>query len=72
LIFGVKRLEDTPDDKKEFDFDAWEAGPIKPTFGACAKAAIESLAISDDDLRRVFPAFRLESSESRPATRRAF
>jgi hypothetical protein len=51
LIFVVMRLEDNPDDEMEFDFDAWAAAPIKPTFDACAKAAIESLAISDDDLR---------------------
>jgi hypothetical protein len=51
LILMVMRLEDSPDDQKEFDFDAWAAAPIKPTFDACAKAAIESLAISDDDLR---------------------
>jgi hypothetical protein len=45
------RLEDTSDDEKEFDFDAWATAPIKPTFDACVKAAIESLAVSSDNLR---------------------
>jgi hypothetical protein len=47
----VMLLDDHPDDEKEFDFDAWAAAPIKPTFDACAKAAIESLAVSSDNLR---------------------
>lgn len=45
------RLEDVGDDEGEFDFDAWATRRAKPTFDACAKAALESLAVSNDDLR---------------------
>jgi len=45
------RLKDAADDEKEFDFDAWAARTTKATFDACAKAALEALAVSNDDLR---------------------
>jgi hypothetical protein len=44
-------LEEATDEEKEFDFDAWANRRTKPTFDACAKAALEALATSNDDLR---------------------
>src|SRR4051812_50175584 len=44
------RLKDAADDEKEFDFEAWAARPTKATFDVCAKAALEALAVSNDDL----------------------
>lgn len=41
--------EDGDDD--EFDFEAWATRSAKPPFGACAKMALESLALGKDDLR---------------------
>jgi hypothetical protein len=38
-------------EEKQFDFDAWATRRTKPTFDACAKAALEALATSNDDLR---------------------
>jgi hypothetical protein len=44
-------IEDSAHEEKELDFGAWATQATKPSFEACARAALESLAISNDDLR---------------------
>jgi hypothetical protein len=43
--------EDSAPDEKDFNFEAWAARPIKPSFEVCVKSALESLALSDKNLR---------------------